>query len=224
MFRRVLFRSEEHELVHSLEEHLKERDEGLKAFITTFGLVLNDDGMWSNGEFITEYNALVNKHNDLISRFNKLVRAFNANIAIVDPVGRPVAASGAQQADILKHHKGGKSSRWIAEEMSLSRRTVTTVIGKHDGSDRTTNSHRHVPPHRRLSPRRNPHSCGTAAVPNPRFRALALFGRRPSQCVERPSFRRPKTCTQAASRAAKKVERSWPPGGLQPFPTHPRPR
>jgi hypothetical protein len=25
---------------------------------------------------------------------------------------------------------------------------------------------------------------------------LALFGRRPSECVERPSFRRPKTCTE----------------------------
>jgi hypothetical protein len=56
---------------------------------------------------------------------------------------------------------------------------------------------RHVPPRRRLSPRRNPHSCGTTAVPNPRFPALALFGRRPSECVERPSFRRPKTCTKA---------------------------
>ena len=47
------------------------------------------------------------------------------------------------------------------------------------------------------APRRNPHSCGTTAVPNPRFPALALFGRRPSECVERPSFRRPKTCTIA---------------------------
>ena len=26
---------------------------------------------------------------------------------------------------------------------------------------------------------------------------MALFGRQPSECVERPSFRRPKTCTQA---------------------------
>jgi hypothetical protein len=37
-----------------------------------------------------------------------------------------------------------------------------------------------------------------AALPGatlPRLRALALFGRRPSECVERPSFRRPKTCT-----------------------------
>jgi hypothetical protein len=56
---------------------------------------------------------------------------------------------------------------------------------------------RHAPPHRRLSPRRNPHSCGTTAVPNPRFPALALFGRRPSECVERPSSRQPKTYTTA---------------------------
>ena len=54
---------------------------------------------------------------------------------------------------------------------------------------------RTLPPRSTTSTRRNPHSCGTAAVPNPRFRALALFGRRPSECVERPSFRRPKTCT-----------------------------
>ena len=36
----------------------------------------------------------------------------------------------------------GKSRRWIAEEMTLSRRTVITVLGKLDGSDRTTNRHR----------------------------------------------------------------------------------
>ena len=47
----------------------------------------------------------------------------------------------------------------------------------------------------RLRPQRNPHSCGTTAVPNPRFPALALFGRRPSECVERPSSRQPKTYT-----------------------------
>jgi hypothetical protein len=29
---------------------------------------------------------------------------------------------------------------------------------------------------------------------------LALFGRRPSQCLERPSFRRPKTCTSTEVR------------------------
>src|SRR5207245_10473888 len=51
----------------------------------------------------------------------------------------------------------------------------------------------------RLSPRQIPHSArGTAFVPIPRFRALALFGRRPPQLVDSLSCRRPKTCTQAA--------------------------
>jgi hypothetical protein len=36
-----------------------------------------------------------------------------------------------------------------------------------------------VPSHQGLSTRRNPHRRGTTAVPIPRFRALALLGRRP---------------------------------------------
>jgi hypothetical protein len=50
------------------------------------------------------------------------------------------------------------------------------------------------------NPWRNPHSArGTAATHFPRFRALALFGRRPPERVVRPSSRRPKTCTQHTS-------------------------
>jgi hypothetical protein len=49
------------------------------------------------------------------------------------------------------------------------------------------------------NPWRNPHSArGTAGTHFPRFRALALFGRRPLRRVVRPSSRRPKTCTTAA--------------------------
>jgi hypothetical protein len=55
----------------------------------------------------------------------------------VNPVGRPLAASEVQQAAILKRHKAGKSLRWIAEELTLSLRTVRTVIDQHDGTDRT---------------------------------------------------------------------------------------
>jgi hypothetical protein len=66
---------------------------------------------------------------------------------------------------------------------------------------------RHVPPHRGLSPRRNPHSCGTAYVPPPRFRALALFGRRPPERVvgivgagvRKPAQKRPHAVQQATS-------------------------
>jgi len=132
---------EARDLVRRMEEHVKERDEYLENFILTFGLTLGDDNCWSNGEFIVEHNALVDKFNDLLDDYNKLVRRFNRH-ALVQPVGRPIAASEAQQAQIIRHHKAGKSTRWIADEMTLSRRTVTTVIDKSAGTDRTTEKHR----------------------------------------------------------------------------------
>jgi hypothetical protein len=130
------------ELVREMEEHVQERDEYLETFISTFDLTLNDDGQWENGEFIRGRNALVNRFNELVDRYNKLVRDFNQYAVPPKPVGRPLAASEAQQAQVIKHHKAGKSARWIAEEMTLSRRTVTTVIDKLDGSDRNTQKRR----------------------------------------------------------------------------------
>jgi hypothetical protein len=129
---------EQRELVRRFEEHAQEDAEYLEDFILTFGLVLNDNGEWTNGEANAEHDRVVEKYSDLIARYNKLVGRFNRNIARVNPVGRPLAASEEQQAQIIRHHKAGKSSRWIAEEMNLSWRTVTTVTGKHDGTDRTT--------------------------------------------------------------------------------------
>jgi hypothetical protein len=109
--------------------------------MTTFGLVLDDDGNSRNDEFIEGHCALIDEHEDLRDRYNKLVRRFNKYIANVNPVGRPIA-SDAQQAEVVRHHKAGKSARWIAEEMTLSRRTVTTIIDKLDCSDRTSTAHR----------------------------------------------------------------------------------
>jgi hypothetical protein len=39
---------------------------------------------------------------------------------------------------VRAYHKEGKSKRWIAESMTLSRRTVDTIINKADGTDRST--------------------------------------------------------------------------------------
>ena len=129
------------ELLRRMEEHVKEHQEYLETFITTFGMELNDDNCWTWGPYVAARNALVDMHQDLISRYNKLVGIVNRNLAM-NPIGRPIAASEVQQQQIAKHHKRGKSARWIAEEMTLSRRTVTTVLGKLDGSDRTTNRRR----------------------------------------------------------------------------------
>src|SRR6266478_6141041 len=130
------------QVVRDMEEWVKERDAYLEEFITTLGLDLDNDGFYRNGDFIRRHQQLFDDYNALVTRQNKLVRRFNANVASVQPVGRPIAASEAQQDLVLKLHKAGRSSRWIAEEIGLSRRTVTTVIEKSDGTDRTTSKRR----------------------------------------------------------------------------------
>ena len=48
--------------------------------------------------------------------WNKALPLINGH---AQPVGRPLTASEAQQAPVLKQHKAGKSLRWIAEETWL---------------------------------------------------------------------------------------------------------
>jgi hypothetical protein len=57
-------------------------------------------------------------------------------------VGRPLAASEAQCATVLKLHKAGTSLRAIAEETSLGLRTVRTIV---DGRKRHGPDHEEAP-------------------------------------------------------------------------------
>jgi lambda repressor-like predicted transcriptional regulator len=157
------------QVVRDMEEWVKERDAYLEEFVTTFGLDLDNDGFYRNGDFIRRHQQLFDDYNALVTRQNKLVRRFNANIASVQPVGRPIAASEAQQDRVLKLHKAGRSSRWTAEEIGLSRRTVTTVIEKSDGTDRTTSKRR---VRLGLEPKRN--DWRQAAITNLPRRATGL--------------------------------------------------
>jgi hypothetical protein len=43
---------------------------------------------------------------------------------------------------VRKLRKAGRSLRWISEETSLGLSTVRTILGKVDGSDRTSKAHR----------------------------------------------------------------------------------
>jgi hypothetical protein len=51
--------------------------------------------------------------------------------------GRPLAASKAQQDDVVRRRKTGSSLRAIAAATSLSLRTVCTIIEKAKGQGRT---------------------------------------------------------------------------------------
>jgi hypothetical protein len=53
-------------------------------------------------------------------------------------LGRPLLASEAQQRDVRKLHKSGKSLRTIVTATGLSFRTVRTIVGRVEGTDRTT--------------------------------------------------------------------------------------
>jgi hypothetical protein len=132
---------ETRDLVRRMEEHVQDGAEQFERFIQVFGLVLNSDGKWTNSEAIAEARAFHEQYEDLRLRHNRLVDIVNRRV-VLQPVGRPIAASEAQQEQIMKHHKAGKSARSIAEELNLSRRTVTTVIDKSAGADRTTAKHR----------------------------------------------------------------------------------
>src|SRR6516164_9820060 len=65
-----------------------------------------------------------------------MVRAQNRN------VGRPLAASEAQVAEVRKLHRQGRSLRGIADDTSLGLPTVRTIVGQMNGDDRTIRKHR----------------------------------------------------------------------------------
>ena len=96
---------------------------------------LTDDNCWTWQPFWDEHDNLVDKHNDLVKRWNRIVPIVNAGSR---DVGRPLAASDAQVAAVLKLHKAGKSLRGIVDETSLSLQTVRTIVGRKNGTDRTT--------------------------------------------------------------------------------------
>jgi hypothetical protein len=72
-----------------------------------------------------------------VKRWNKFVSEYNKEVLARD-IGRPLAASEAQRADVLKRRKAGESVRAISAATSLGLRTVRTIIDKHQGTDRAS--------------------------------------------------------------------------------------
>ena len=73
-----------------------------------FEMVQTESGGWTWGPFWDEHNGLHRRYNDLVRRWNKYLPRINR-----EPrnVGRPLAASEAQCAQVLKMHKGGIVAR-----------------------------------------------------------------------------------------------------------------
>ena len=126
------------DLIRRFREHADDYSASLESWQEAFGMVLTDKG-WTWKPFWDEYAKLNDKYYDLVRRWNRAVSILNAGS---QDVGRPLAASEAQVAAVLKLHRAGKSLRWIVDETSLSLRTVRTIVGRSQGTDRTTKARR----------------------------------------------------------------------------------
>jgi hypothetical protein len=126
-------RDEAQELVDRQREHVEEADRLIEQWIDVFDMQQNEDGTWifdpSQSELWERHETLTADHRKLIREWNKFVGEYNATVS-PRPVGRPLAASAAQQAEVLRRRKAKQSLRAIAAATSLSLRTVQTILAK----------------------------------------------------------------------------------------------
>src|SRR5262245_54120750 len=133
--------------IRELDTHLKEGDEYLENFITTFGMQLHqrDDRTsywtWTDSGYATDLDELDDKHRKLIRKYNDLCDDFNRRFVPLN-IGRPLAAGKGQKEAVLKLRADGSSLREIAQETGLGVRTVRTIVDQKNGTDRTTRKHR----------------------------------------------------------------------------------
>jgi hypothetical protein len=130
------------DLNHRMAEHAEDYCNVIEGWKETFGMEQTESGGWTWAPFWREVDEKMEGYSKLVRQWNSNVPLINRAINAIGNVGRPLAASEAQCATVLKLHKAGRSLRWIAEETSLGFSTVRTIVGKADGTDRTTKLHR----------------------------------------------------------------------------------
>jgi len=130
---------EQRDLIRRLEEHAEDYANVQERWKEAFGMTQTEDGKWTWEPFWDEHSKLIDDYNALVRDWNKYLPIING---MPQPVGRPLAASEAQRAEVLKLHKRGESLRGIAEELTLGLQTVRTIVAQKQGTDRTTRKHR----------------------------------------------------------------------------------
>jgi hypothetical protein len=130
---------EQRDLISRLREHAEEYHRSIEAWCETFDMTMTEDGCWTWEPFWDEHNELIDDYNDLVRRWNKYLPKINGELR---NVGRPLAASHAQVAAVLKLDKAGYSLRGIVDETGLTFATVRTIVARKNGTDRTTKKHR----------------------------------------------------------------------------------
>ena len=128
---------EQQDLIKNIVDTLDRQVETIDGWIEVFGLKQNEDGVWLFNARKGYENAAkaYDQYNSLVKEWNKFVPQYNTLVGNRD-IGRPLAASEAQQADVKKRRKAGESLRMIADRTGLSLRTVRTILDKAAGKAR----------------------------------------------------------------------------------------
>ena len=135
--RRILELKREVDEAQTLIAEMREQVQDCNDWIEAFEMTLNDEGTYALAPWVAKLESYLDKYNALAAQWNKLIPKYNAAVA-PQGIGRPLAASEAQQSQVLAMRKEGKSLRAIAAKTGLSPRTVRTIVGKAEGTDRTT--------------------------------------------------------------------------------------
>jgi hypothetical protein len=130
---------EQRDLIQRLREHIEDNVSCMESWKETFDMEQPEVGMWTWKPFWDEHWQTIDDYNKLVDKWNKYLPLMNGRPR---NVGRPLGASEAQVIAVLKLRKAGSSIRVIAEETSLAKSTVETIIAKKNGTDRTTQKHR----------------------------------------------------------------------------------
>jgi hypothetical protein len=124
-------------LVSEMREQVQDANDLIDSWIEGFEMQMDANGDWRWVQWITAMQDMYEAYMALKRKWNALVPRYNAVIA-PKGLGRPLQASDAQQREVRRLRKAGGSLRAIVKATGLSIRTVRTVIGKAEGTDRTT--------------------------------------------------------------------------------------
>ena len=128
------------DLTYRLSEHVHEANEQTDEWIQAFDMVPDDEGRWIWKVSVIEGDEWLDKYRDLVREWNKWIPHYNAMVRPRN-IGRPLAASETQCAEVLKLRKAHMSLRGIAEETGLTLQTVRTIISQRKRTDRTSIKH-----------------------------------------------------------------------------------
>jgi hypothetical protein len=125
-------KDEQADLIRRFSEHAEDYNSSLERWQEVFRMVLTDGG-WTWEPFWKDHWELVDEYSALVRQWNRMLPHLSAQ-----DVGRPLAASEAQARTVTKLHERGMSLRAIVDETNLSLRTVRTIVGRAERTDRTT--------------------------------------------------------------------------------------